>query len=93
MLQPKWFNSDQDSKVRDVLFLKSDKEFNKHYQYGIITKTKISRDGKFWKIEIEYHNHNENKKRHTRGVLDVIVLHIDELGMMHKLRCHCPPPH
>ena len=47
MSQPKWFKSDRDSEVGDVvLFLKADKEFDKHYQYGIITKTKVSRDGK-----------------------------------------------
>ena len=88
MLQPKWFNSDRDSKVGGVvLFLKSDKEFGKQYQYGIITKTKISRDGKIREIEIEYHNHNENKKRCTiRGVRGVVVFHhIDEIGMMREL--------
>ena len=59
MIQPKWFNSDRDPKKGDViLFLKSDKEFNKKYQYGIISDLKVSRDGKIRQIEIEYQNHH-----------------------------------
>ena len=35
--EPKWFKSDRDPKVGDVvLFLKSDREFDKQYQYGLI---------------------------------------------------------
>ena len=87
MLQPKWLNSDRNSKVGDVvLFPKSDKEFNKHYHYGIISKTKISRDGKIREIEIEYHNHDGNKKRRTiKGVRDVVLRHLDKIGMMREL--------
>ena len=45
MFQPKWFKSDRDPKVGDVvLFLKSDREFDKQYQYGLIKDLKISRD-------------------------------------------------
>ena len=45
MHQPKWFKSDIDPKVGDVvLFLKSDREFNKIYQFGVITDLKTSRD-------------------------------------------------
>ena len=37
MLQPKWFRSDVDPKVGDVvLFLKSEKEFETIYQFGVI---------------------------------------------------------
>ena len=47
MFQPKWFQSDRDPNVGDVvLFLKSDKEFAKIYQYGIISDLKVSRDQK-----------------------------------------------
>ena len=60
MVQPKWFDTARDSKVGDVvLFLKSEMEFDKQYQYGIITDCKVSRDGKIRQIEVEYHNSNE----------------------------------
>ena len=88
MFQPKWYTSDRDTKIGDVvLFLKSDKQFDKQYQYGIVTGVKVSRDGKIRVIEVEYHNHHENTKRGTnRGVRDVVVIHpIDELGIMREL--------
>ena len=86
--QPKWFNSDRDSEIGDVvLFLKSDKEFDLQYQYGIIVETKVSRDGKIRQVEVEYRNHNENIKRRTnRGVREIVVIHpVDELGIMREL--------
>ena len=44
ILQPKWYQSDRDPKIGDViLFLKSEKEFERKYQYGIITDIKVSR--------------------------------------------------
>ena len=55
MLQPKWFNSDRDCKVGDVvLFLKSEKEFDKQYQHGIIVGTKVNRESKIREVEMEY---------------------------------------
>ena len=37
MFQPKWYNSDRDIKIGYVvLFLKSDKQFDKQYTYGIV---------------------------------------------------------
>ena len=45
--QPKWFNSDRDTKIGDViLFLKSDKEFEKQYQYSMVKDVKLGKDGK-----------------------------------------------
>ena len=88
MSQPKWYKSDRDSKVGDVvLFLKFEKEFDKQYQYGIVTGVQVSRDGKIREIEVEYQNHIENIKRHTiRGVREIVVIHpVDELDIMHEL--------
>ena len=82
MVQPKWFKSDRHPKVGDViLFLKSEKEFDKQYQYGIISDLKISRDGKIRQIEIEYQNFSENVKRKTnRGTREIVVIHpLEEL--------------
>ena len=86
MMQPKWFRSDKDPKVV-VLFLKSDKEFEKLYQYGIIKDVKKSRDGKIRQVEVEYQNATENvKRRTTRGTREIVVIHpCDELGLMREL--------
>ena len=86
MFQPKWYNSSRDSKIRDVvLFLKSDKEFNKQYQYGIRTGLKTCRHGKICEVEVEYSNHNENVKRYTnRGVREIVVIHpVNNLAIDH----------
>ena len=82
--QPKWFNSDEDIKIDDViLFLKSDKTFDKQYQYGLVKNVVVGRDGKVREIEVEYQNHNETIKRCTiKGVRDVVVIHpVDEIGI------------
>ena len=70
-----------------MLFLKSDKEFDKDYQYGIITGVKVSRDGRIREVEVQYQNHSENVKRSTnRGVREIVVIHpVDELDIMHEL--------
>ena len=88
MRQPKWFVSDRDTKVGDVvLFLKSDKEFDKQYQYGIVKDITIDKDGKIRKLTVEYRNNNENTSRTTiRGARDVVVIHpVDELGIILEL--------
>ena len=88
MHQPKWYKSDRDPKVGDIiLFLKSEKEFDKQYQYGRIRDLKVSRDGKIRQIDVEYQNYSENVKRlTTRGTREVIVIHpVDELGLIREL--------
>ena len=88
MFQPEWFKSDRDPKVGDVvLFLKSNKEFNKQYQYGVISDLKVSRDGKIRQVEVEYQNFSESVKRKTtRGTRELVVIHpIDELGLVREL--------
>ena len=86
--QPKWFVTERSICVGDiVLFTKSDKEFEKIYQYGIIVTTFEGRDGLIREVDIEYQNHNENTKRSTRrGVRDVVVIHpIEEIGIAAEL--------
>ena len=88
MSKPKWYDSDRDSKIGDlILFLKSNKEFEKLYQYGIIAGVKLGRDGRIREVEIEYLNHNENVKRRTnRGVREIVVVHpVDDLDIMSEL--------
>ena len=82
--QPKWFKSDQHTKIGDViLFLKSEKSFDRRYQYGLVKNVVVGRDGKVREIEVEYQNHNEAVKRRTlRGVRDTVVVHpADEIGI------------
>ena len=86
--KPKWFVTERHVCVGDVvLFLKSDKEFDKQYQYGLVTALYESKDGLVRTVLVEYQNHNENVKRTTkRSFRDLVVIHpIDELGMMKEL--------
>lgn len=86
--QPKWFNSDRDIKLGDViLFLKSSKEFEKQYQYGLVKSVKVGKDNKIRKIEVEYQNHEESVKRYAvRGTRDIVVIHpADEIGISFEL--------
>ena len=58
-----------------VLFLKSDKEFDKQYQYGIVKDNYESRDGHVRKVKVECHNYNEKTKRTTqRGVRELVII-------------------
>ena len=87
--KPKWFDTERNTCVRDVvLFIKSDQEFDRQYQYGIVVSTNISRDGVIRAVEIEYQNYRENIKRLTkRGVRDVIVIHpVEEIGLSGELQ-------
>ena len=92
--KPKWFVTERNICVGDVvLFLKSEQEFDPHYQYGIVTVTYESKDGIVRVVEVEYQNASENVKRTTkRGVRDLVVIHeVDEIGISSELDqlCHC----
>ena len=85
---PKWFCTERNLCVGDViLFLKSEREFDRQYQYDIVVTTIESRDGIIRSVEIEYQNHNkEVKRRSKRDVRDLIVIHqIDELCISKEL--------
>ena len=86
--QPKWFDSDQDVQVGDVvLFLKKEKEFAGNYQYGIVKSVEPSRDSKIRKVIVEYVNNSETVRRETRrSVRELVVIHpVDELGIVREL--------
>ena len=88
MDRPKWLTSDNDIKIGDVvLFLKSEKEFERLYQYGLIHAVIVGKDGNIRKVEVEYQNHNENVKRYSiRGVRELVVVHpVDEPGINAEL--------
>ena len=88
--RPKWFVTDRN--VGDVvLFLKSEQEFDRHYQYGIVKVTYESKDGIVRVVEVEYQNSSESVKRTTkRGVRDLVVIHeADEIGISAELDQLC----
>ena len=87
--KPKWFVTDRDVCMGDiVLFLKSEQEFDKQYQYGIVSTVILGRDGLIRSVEVEYQNANENFKRHSkRGVRELVVIHpVEEIGIMKELQ-------
>ena len=86
--RPKWHVNERELNVGDVvLFLKSDREFDVQYQYGIICAVHEGKDGHIRRVDVEYMNANENVKRKTqRGVRDlVIVFPVDELDIYERL--------
>ena len=86
--RPKWFDTDKDVSVGDVvLFLKSEKEFEHLYQYGIVSQVIPGIDGLIRSVMVEYQNHDEGVKRITeRGVREIVVIHpVDELGISREL--------
>ena len=86
--RPKWLTSGNEVRVGDVvLFLKSEKEFEKDKQYGIVHTVQVGRDGHIRVVEVEYQNHNEGDKRYTtRGARDHVILHpVDEPGINTEL--------
>ena len=86
--QPKWFKTDWDIAVGDiVLFSKSDKEFENLYQYGIVKVLYTGKDGLIRTVGVEYQNASEDTKRSTkRGVLEIVVIHqVDEVSISKEL--------
>ena len=86
--KPKWIHTDWDMTVGDVvLFLKAEQEFDRKYQYGIVTSTMQGCDGIIREVNIEYQNPNEGVKRITRrGVRDIVLIHpVDEIGLIREL--------
>ena len=53
MHHPKWFKTDRDVKVRDiVLFLKQGNQLSSTYQYGMISDLSKSSDDKICKATV-----------------------------------------
>ena len=67
--KPKWCESDRNICVGDIiLFLKSEKELDKQYQYGIVVMTYLGKDDRIRTVDVEYQNHNENVKHKRNGM-------------------------
>ena len=86
--RPKWHTSNGSIQVGDVvLFLKSEKEYDLQYQYGIVSKVQPCKDGRVRKVEVEYRNFNEGVSRKTqRTVRELVIIHpVDELDIYERL--------
>ena len=92
--QSKWFQSDRDIKICDVvLFTKKDGSISSTYQYGMVHEIEPSRDGLIRKVVVKYRNSNENVDRFTtRAVRKLVIIHpIGEVHLMEELgRCLQP---
>ena len=84
-----WHKTDREMQVGDVvLFLKSDREFDMQYQYGIISGTYPDPDdGHVRKVDVTYRNHTESTDRTTsRDAKDLVCVYpIDELDIYERL--------
>ena len=88
MHHSKWFQTDRDVKVGDVvLFLKQENQLSSTYQYGMISDLSKSSDEKIRKATVRYRNSTEAVDRFTnRAVRQLIVIHpVDELNIMEEL--------
>ena len=88
MHQLKWFRSDRDIKICDVvLFTKKEGSISSIYQYGMVHEIEPSRDGLIQRVVVKYRNHNESVDRFTtRAVRELVLIHpIDEVHLMEEL--------
>ena len=88
MYQPKWFQSDRDIKVGDVvLFLKSEGELCRQYQFGMVDAVEIGRDERIRTVSVRYRNCNSKEDRLTRrAVRDLCVVHhVDEVTIFEEV--------
>ena len=86
--RPIWHKTELHIAVGDVvLFLKSEKEFDLQYQYGMVSKVYEGRDNIIRKVDVEYQNDKEGVKRSTqRGVRDLVIIHsVEELDIYKTL--------
>ena len=86
--RPKWHKTSGKVQVGDVvLFLKSEKEFDLQYQYGIVKTVHLGKDNNVREIDIEYQNHSEGTKRVTpRVVREIVVIYpVNELDIYQQL--------
>ena len=88
MHHPKWFQTDRDVKVGDVvLFLKQENQLSSSYQYGMISDLSRSSDDDICKATVYYLNSTEAVDRFTnRAVRQFSMIHlVNKLNMMKEL--------
>ena len=87
MEQPKWFRSDQNKKICDVvLFIKNEGSVVNTYQYGMVHEIELSRDRLLQKVVIKYRNSENSGCFTTHAVCDLVLIHlVDEIHIMEEL--------
>ena len=88
MHHPKWFRSDVELAIGDVvLFLKNESEISSTYQYGIIDSVVRSKDNVIRTVNVRYRNHSENVDRITKRAVRTLVLihHVDDIDVAKEL--------
>ena len=88
MTQSKWFKNDHQFQVGDVvLFKKHDSVLSKTYQFGVVSKVEIGRDGICRKVMVRYCNSNESVCRETfRSVRELVLIRsVDEFDLLEEL--------
>ena len=85
--QPKWFKTEHDLIVGDVILFTKDKCNSPTYHYGIVKSIQPGKDGLVRKAVIRYRNSNETVDRETnRAVRSLVIIHkIDEINIMQDL--------
>ena len=86
--RPKWHTNDRELNIGDiVLFLKSEKEFDEQYQYGMVCAVHPGKEGHIRRVDVKYRNSSEETTRTTqRGVRDLVVISpVDELDIYERL--------
>ena len=73
--QPKWFRSDRDLKVDDLVYFRKDEgsPIKRPWTVGVIVNVKRGRDGLIREATIKYCNHSENVPRYTDRSVRTIV--------------------
>ena len=75
MHHPKWFQTDRDVKVGDViLFSKKENQLSSTYQYGMISDLSRSSDDKIRKATVRYRNSTEAVDRFTNRVVQQLIM-------------------
>ena len=74
-IQPKWFKSDRDTKVGDVVFFRKDKDsaVKGSWTVGSIEEVERGRDGLIREVWIRYINASENTPRFTNRAIRKVV--------------------
>ena len=74
MNHPKWFSTDHDIKICDVvLFLKQDRVLSNGYQYDLVNEIVPSKDGVVCKVIVPYRNHQENVDQYTTRSVQYVI--------------------
>ena len=88
MGRPKWFLSDQDVEICDVvLFIKNEGSMVNTNQYGMVHEMKLDRDGLIQKVAIKYRNSSKNIDYFITCALGELVLIylVCEINVMKEL--------